>query len=46
MFLSWHYLMPKRFGWLEDDQLDTLKTLVFSGAITSTATAYFVKRMP
>jgi hypothetical protein len=44
-FLAWHYLMPRKWGWLEQDQLDTLRTIVFSGAITSTATAYFIKRV-
>ena len=43
--LAFHYLTPRRWGWLEQDQLDTLRTIVFSGAITSTATAYFVKRV-
>jgi hypothetical protein len=32
-------------GWLEQDQLDTLRTIVFSGAIISAATAYFTKRV-
>jgi len=45
LVLAWHYLTPKRWAWLEQDQLDTLRTVVFSGAITSTATAYFVKRV-
>jgi hypothetical protein len=45
VFLACHYLLPKQWAWLDQDQLDTLKTLVFSGAITSTATAYFAKRM-
>jgi len=43
--LAWHYLTPGKWGWLEESQLNTLRTLVFSGAITSTATAYFVKRV-
>jgi hypothetical protein len=43
--LAFHYLTPRRWGWLEQDQLDTLRTIVFSGAITSTATAYFIKRV-
>jgi hypothetical protein len=45
LILAFHYLTPKTWGWLEPDQLDTLRTVVFSGAITSTATAYFVKRV-
>ena len=45
LILAFHYFMPTRWGWLDKDQLDTLRTVVFSGAITSTATAYFVKRV-
>ncbi len=41
LVLGWHYLAPESWGWLDQDQLSTLKTVVFSGAITSTATAYF-----
>jgi hypothetical protein len=44
-FLAWHYLLPTKWGWLDADQLSTLKAVAFSGAITSTATAYFAKRM-
>jgi hypothetical protein len=43
--LTFHYLAPRRWGWLEQDQLDTLRTIVFSGAIISAATAYFTKRV-
>jgi hypothetical protein len=43
--LAFHYLAPRRWGWLEQDQLDTLRTIVFSGAIISAATAYFTKRV-
>ena len=47
--LAFHYLAPRRWGWLEQDQLDTLRTIVFTGlftgAIISAATAYFTKRV-
>ena len=33
--LAFHYLAPRRWGWLDQDQLDTLRTIVFSGAIIS-----------
>ena len=45
LILTWHYLTPEKWGWLNAEQLNTLRTVVFSGAITSTATAYFVKRI-
>jgi hypothetical protein len=39
----WHYVTP--WPWLSPDQLHTVTAVVFSGAITSTGTKYFSKRV-
>ena len=32
-FLGWHYLAPEKYWWINDDNLDTIRTVVFSGTI-------------
>ena len=43
--VCWHYLLPERWAWLSPDQLRTVTTVVFSGAITSRGGQYLSRRV-
>ena len=30
---AWHYVMPTRWGWLNDDQLSKIQSVIFSGSL-------------
>lgn len=43
--ISWHYLMPAKWAWLDTDQLTAIKTFIFSGAITGLGNRYLGSRL-
>lgn len=43
--LAWHFIAPADWCWLNKEQLTTLKTIVFSGALSSAAGGYLNRRL-
>ena len=40
LVVAWHHLTPEKYAWLSEDQLQQIRTFLFSGAVISAVSSH------